>query len=286
MLSSRSYNTISKYLEGKNFRMEKTLEILTTEYEEQKKNTTKPKPMKFRYICPEKHISKPIGLGSFNNKKRKFSREEISSLCVTCSDKLNYKKDMVELQAQLVLKGQDHVILEYINAHNITYKCGNCSEITERTTKNNLLRAISSFCTKCQNASNRNTYQQVKQIVEASGVKLGWSENDFEIKYRSNKQRIPLICLCGKVYHNTPFSVKRGRLCSGCKPSRTKATNMSKYGCENTFQSEVFKEKGRQTNIEKLGVPYAMQNKKIQLKAQKTCLEKYGKKWAFTQDYV
>lgn len=59
--------------------------------------------------------------------------------------------------------------------------------------------------------------------------------------------------------------------------SKRKATNLEKFGVENTFQSEELKEKGRQTNLERYGCEAPVQqNAEIRAKREATNLERYG----------
>jgi hypothetical protein len=57
---------------------------------------------------------------------------------------------------------------------------------------------------------------------------------------------------------------------------KLKQTNLIRYGVENTFQYEPFKEKSKSTNISNLGTEYASQNKDIREKIKKTCIDRYG----------
>lgn len=92
------------------------------------------------------------------------------------------------------------------------------------------------------------------------------------------------ICpTCGKMI---PFnSMKHGyKMYCNCKCAnsniekinRIKNTMLEKYGVEQPFQSEIFKEKARQTSIKKYGVNHPRKSKEVQDKAKKTNLSKYG----------
>lgn len=60
------------------------------------------------------------------------------------------------------------------------------------------------------------------------------------------------------------------------KTEKTRETNLKKYGCEYTFQSEQVKEKIKKTVIERYGVEYISKNKEIQKKKEQTTLKNYG----------
>lgn len=64
--------------------------------------------------------------------------------------------------------------------------------------------------------------------------------------------------------------------CNEHKNIKTKVTCMEKYGVENIFQSEEFKEKHRQTCLERYGYEYISQVPEIRQKIEETCYEKYG----------
>jgi hypothetical protein len=93
-------------------------------------------------------------------------------------------------------------------------------------------------------------------------------------------------CPNGHEYTNSLSSIRRGRRCPECAPSRRAETNLERFGAENPFASEIIKEKIRATNIERYGVPYPLQNEEIKRKLINTCMEKFGTKFAFVQPWV
>ena len=92
------------------------------------------------------------------------------------------------------------------------------------------------------------------------------------------------ICkICGKETKFINIVTGYAEYCSiSCAQSseqiqqKIKATNLIKYGSENIFQSNYFKETAKQTSLEHFGTEYPTQSNKIQEKIQNTCLLKYG----------
>lgn len=72
---------------------------------------------------------------------------------------------------------------------------------------------------------------------------------------------------------------KEGIVSNGCcYQHAVKATNLEKYGVENSLNIEGVREKIKQTNLEKYGVENAAQSNLIQKKFESTMLKKYGVK--------
>lgn len=53
-------------------------------------------------------------------------------------------------------------------------------------------------------------------------------------------------------------------------------TNLSRYGAENVFGSDVIQDRIVAKNLEKYGVPYTQQNEAIRQKTVRTCQDRYG----------
>lgn len=64
--------------------------------------------------------------------------------------------------------------------------------------------------------------------------------------------------------------------CNEHKNIKTKVTCMEKYGVENIFQYDEFKEKHRQTCLGRYGHEYISQVPEIRQKIEDTCYERYG----------
>lgn len=77
-------------------------------------------------------------------------------------------------------------------------------------------------------------------------------------------------CLFIRGHSNRNQEIKKKKI------DNYKKTMLEKYGCENSFQVEEFKDKIKKTNLERYGYEYSTMNHNIQEKYKKTCLDKYG----------
>jgi hypothetical protein len=74
--------------------------------------------------------------------------------------------------------------------------------------------------------------------------------------------------------------------CYKCCATKIKITNQKKYGVDNAFQCEEFKEKSKQSLFDKHGVYHPMHIQETKDKIVETCLEKYGEtSYARTEDF-
>ena len=58
--------------------------------------------------------------------------------------------------------------------------------------------------------------------------------------------------------------------------SKSKATNMSRYGSENPMSTDIVKRKIAATNKDRYGVEYPVMNKEIRDRGIQTCIDRYG----------
>jgi hypothetical protein len=127
-----------------------------------------------------------------------------------------------------------------------------------------------------------------KMKLISPNIKLGDILN-IKIDYLPKGSSILVECQCDncglvkmipyKDYNKTTICNSENYYCKKCSFIRRKQTNLEKYGVENPFQSEDFKNKIKQTNLEKYGVEYASQSNEIKTKTKQTNLEKYGVEW-------
>jgi hypothetical protein len=130
-------------------------------------------------------------------------------------------------------------------------------------------------------------YDKVNRETRIEGKCINECNNHFNKTYRMILKKGPLCKTCSvkngikkanelfiKKYNGHPLKNKEVR-------EKCKRNNMAKYGSENTFQVEKFKEKGKQTCLEKYGVLYATQNKEILEKMKQTNIERYGSENTF-----
>ena len=130
-------------------------------------------------------------------------------------------------------------------------------------------------------------YDKVNRETIIEGKCINECDNHFNKSFRSIFEFGALCKTCSvkngvikqkelfmKKYNGHPLKNKEVR-------EKCKKNNMAKYGSENTFQVEQFKEKGKQTCLEKYGVLYATQNKEIKEKRTNTNIERYGSENTF-----
>lgn len=120
----------------------------------------------------------------------------------------------------------------------------------------------------------------------------------YEIDIRhilpTSHQKIKVKCDVCEHISNKPyreylksFNNKGFYCCSPkCAISKNKETNLKKYGCENSFQSEEVKDKIKETNLLKYGVEFPTQSKDIREKIKKINLERYGVEYPVRLDSV
>jgi hypothetical protein len=103
---------------------------------------------------------------------------------------------------------------------------------------------------------------------------------------------IKFKCKCGNYYEKKFRSLNEygGANCNFCTKKNSlykiKQTNISKYGVENTFQSEEIKNKIKQTNLTKYGVENTFQSEEIKNKIKQTNLIKYGVEYSFQSEEI
>jgi len=107
---------------------------------------------------------------------------------------------------------------------------------------------------------------------------------------RSERGSWVCLCLgCNKVTKKITTNIlTKGRSKScGCKSKEIlKETNNSKYGVDNVFQSEQFKDKIKETNLEKYGSTHPKYVESLQQKVKETNLKKYGSTSPFGSDLI
>lgn len=120
----------------------------------------------------------------------------------------------------------------------------------------------------------------------------------YEIDIRhilpTSHQKIKVKCDVCEYISNKPyreylksFNNKGFYCCSPkCAISKNKETNLKKYGCENSFQSEEVKDKIKETNLLKYGVEFPTQSKDIREKIKQINLERYGVEYPVRLDSV
>ena len=177
------------------------------------------------------------------------------------------------------LKDVNCTLISFEKGRKVKYICS-CGNETE-TNNGSISRSTWGGCTKCANQrrGNTNTYEIARKVFEKGGIELP------KQPYNGNKTKLFYTCpLCFEEAHMSLSEFKRGRLCEHCSKDRTKDTNISKYGVDNVFKSEVIKTQIKETCVKKYGVSHHMKLKSILNKAIKTNMKKYGIGFAFHSD--
>lgn len=227
------------------------------------------------FKCCNNHVN-TFTINSFKNKKVKMTKENKPELmCNQCIvDQKNIEIFNIEKEKILQLNG--HELIEIISKQDVRYKCKNCREIRKCSLSN--LHSNKGSCPNCQNWQFKNSLEDVNERLSKVNVTL--------ISYKDNKN-VDVLCACGKKFVTSLFDIKRGRLCINCKLDRSKTTCIEKYGVENPFQAEVFKQKIKETCLIKYGYEHHLQHPDIMSKLKLTNKNKYGVEFVyFTKESI
>lgn len=112
------------------------------------------------------------------------------------------------------------------------------------------------YCVKRGTSIIVKTKDLPKQSHSVVDVMCDYCEKKFQVRYDAyNKQKENDI---------------KNDCCSDCKPQKGIELNLLRHGVENQFQRKEVKTKTKKTNIKKYGCPHPMQNLKIKTKAINT----------------
>ncbi len=167
---------------------------------------------------------------TFGNKKSAIPNP--AEWCEVCKKAQTEEKDTLGFADEV--KELGHTILAVTSGKFVRYRCGNCDrECT--TTKQNFRRdSRTRFCVACQNEPRRLTYEDVCKVAEEHGMKLLTLAHE----YRTNKQKLRLLCVCGNDQYEAVLSdIRRGKHCKeNCKTRKFEATCMERYAVRNVSQ--------------------------------------------------
>lgn len=119
-------------------------------------------------------------------------------------------------------------------------------------------------------------------------------EIDIQYILPTSHQKIKVKCDVCEFVSNKPYREylksynNKGFYCCSpkCALSKNKETNLKKYGCENSFQSEEVKVKIKETNLLKYGVEFPTQSKDIREKIKQISFERYGVEFPMKSDKI
>lgn len=140
------------------------------------------------------------------------------------------------------------------------------------------------------NSRNKNKYESLGYTY--TGMK---TPIEVKIENITNGSLVDVILkcdYCGKNfnrrwnYYIKTHETSEKDSCTNCYSSKSKDTNMIKYGVSSVMMVKRFKDKGIKTNIKKYGVKNVFMNESIKSKIIKANIKKYGvKSYTQTQEY-
>jgi len=240
------YNNHKIFLESIGFQLE-------TSFDESKNN-------EISFRCTKNHVTN-LKVTSFMNKKCK-SKDDYSLLCTTCTSENNDKHNF-EIYSEKIFTKNGHILLTLDSStRKCSYQCGNCDNLTYTSIQNLLKGSSTEYCSKCINIKNRLDIGSVNDILKKINYTCLEYNNNKDLKVECDKKHITSTL--------SLFDYKRGKRCPICAIDKRKETLIEKYGTEQLFSSEYFKNKRIETCLTKYGCSHAMQNEEIFSKAQKS----------------
>ena len=129
-------------------------------------------------------------------------------------------------------------------------------------------------------------HPQTKEYYVEKGYKYTKMRDKFMVSAEDlssgSHKKVKIICdYCGKEFFKDKANYinerKNGKdCCKECRQLKAKESFVERYGVENPFQYEEFKNKSKQSCLEKYGTEYACQSEQIKEKISDTNLSKYG----------
>jgi hypothetical protein len=187
------------------------------------------------------------------------------------------------MPSRRIVKREDYPMVidwsEYKTTHSkLPCKCQCCGKISYKSVHDfdSEWKANKRFgvfrCNLCKPSAKRIINHEDYPMV------LDWSG------YQNVLTLLPCKCeCCGKTFDKTISDIDQQKTCycKQCSVVKTAHTNIKKYGCKCSFQSENVREKYRKTFIEKYGVDNPMKIKEIVDKLANENLKKLGRKYGF-----
>lgn len=122
-------------------------------------------------------------------------------------------------------------------------------------------------------------------------ISLHMTQEEYFDKYLRTSEQEGKCVICGKPtrFRNFSYSACCSQSCRNTwinqNRSKEERQELSKK-ISKTHKTEEVLTKTRQTNIERYGVPYTTQNSNVQEKRKQTCQEKYGTEYSFQAESV
>ena len=178
-----------------------------------------------------------LSQGAFGNKKAKVP---LRDWCEACKQNQEYSERFGQFEDEVKHLGYEILSVDF-STKKVEFVCGNCGTKGQSFTRNFKREGKTGYCNHCQNDSRRLSYTELKQKVEVTGMRLLTRSEE----YRSNKQKLRLICVCGNGQYEAVLSdIRAGKNCSeNCKTRKFEATCIDRYGVRNVSQVLEVEEK-------------------------------------------
>lgn len=196
------------------------------------------------FTCLKKNHSNTLNAASFINKKSKHTREnkDLEDFCQGCIDAKDNDQHFEECK-QSIFDNCGHLLVELNRStRNCVYVCCNCGSNNNSHISN--LQKNKGNCPNCQNEQFRISYDKLKQDVESHGFQLLTKPED----YKSNKQKLDVICKCGEKYETYLVSIRQDKHCKNCKTEKSEQTCLEKYNERNVMHVDSIFYKVQTTN--------------------------------------
>jgi len=194
------------------------------------------KTKKIEFECIICNYINSLSSSSYSNKKCKVSLEDFCTNCKKKKELYLQKKEFIDK----IKISCGHIVKDInFSTRKVIYECFTCKK-DRNTFIPNLERAnYPGVCGSCQNNKNKLEFEYIKSIVESHDMVLVTKPNEYE----NNKQKLKLLCKCGKSYEAILSDIKKDKHCQTCKLDKCKKTCLEKYGEDNVSKVHEIYEK-------------------------------------------
>lgn len=185
-------------------------------------------------ICKHKNHKVSLKVTSMGNKIHAI--KDLDQWCDQCNRQHRHYTQVKLFTEQIESKSGHQIDDVNWKTRKVMFHCGNCGAECSNFVHNLKRLSSSGKCVRCQNDERRLSFEDLKTMVEKQG-KVLLTKCD---EYRSNKQKLEMLCECGKPYSAVLSDVNRGKSCVDCKTAKFESTCMELYGVRNVSHlSEV-----------------------------------------------
>lgn len=158
--------------------------------------------------------------------KKHIKSKSFDDWCTSCVKKTQHQGKMSKFAEEMYKKHGHIVTFHDPVSRDVKYICGNCS--AERKSNETSIKNGTGYCVECQNDKNRNSFENICNIVAKAGHKIAMTKDE----YKSNKE-IYFYCSCGNPEKETTslHRLSNGSSCIKCSKSRALNTIKEQYGC-------------------------------------------------------